>query len=44
MNVGSTTLTSKEYKNKTVTFIVNKDGQVSYSAGATETDKEAQSK
>lgn len=34
MNVGNTTLTSKEYKDKTVTFIVNKDGQVSYSAGA----------
>lgn len=32
MKVENTTLTSKEYKNKKVTFIVNKDGQVSYSA------------
>ena len=32
MKVENTTLTSKEYKNKEVTFIVNKDGQVSYSA------------
>lgn len=31
MKVENTTLTSKEYKNKKVTFIVNKDGQVSYS-------------
>ena len=32
MKVEGTTLTSKEYKSKKVTFIVNKDGQVSYSA------------
>lgn len=32
MKVEGTTLTSKEYKSKQVTFIVNKDGQVSYSA------------
>lgn len=34
MKVEGTTLTSKEYKSKKVTFIVNKDGQVSYSATA----------
>lgn len=43
MKVEGTKLTSKKYKNKTVTFKVNKDGQVSYSASATKTDNETQS-
>ncbi len=34
MKVEGTKLTSKNYKGKTVTFIVNKDGQVSYSETA----------
>lgn len=34
MKVEGTTLTSKEYKSKEVTFKVNKDGQVSYSVDA----------
>ena len=35
MKVEGTKLTSKKYKGKTVTFIVNKDGQVSYSETTT---------
>lgn len=35
MKVDGTKLTSKKYKGKTVTFIVNKDGQVSYSETTT---------
>lgn len=35
MKVNGTELTSKKYKGKTVTFIVNKDGQVSYSETTT---------